>query len=144
MNNELSKSNKSSLNVSKSKRLKISLKSTFFKKKQITSVVINDKVEENLKNSKDGYNENAPVINQNPLENNESSTEKQSATLRPQRVAVELDIWKPCKRPIRNNNTRPQGNKPLTDFYLCDRRPNTPKTIRVNYTSHIVYFKTQN
>ncbi|VDI32661.1 Hypothetical predicted protein [Mytilus galloprovincialis] len=130
LNNELPISNKSSLNVSKSKRLKISIKSTYFKKKQITSVNINDKIEENVENSNDGYSENAPVINQNPLENNESSTEKQSATLHPQRVAVELVIWKPCKRPIRNNNTRPKGNKPFTDFYLCDRRPITPKTIR--------------
>ncbi|XP_063423014.1 uncharacterized protein LOC134707293 [Mytilus trossulus] len=108
INNELSKSNKSSLNFSKSRSLKISMKNTFTKKKQNTSVNSNDKVEEHVENSKDGYHENSPITKVIPLENNENTTEKKSVILSHQRVAVELDIWKPFTRPIRNNNTSTQ------------------------------------
>ncbi|CAC5413479.1 unnamed protein product [Mytilus coruscus] len=103
INNELSKSNKSALNFSKSKSLKISMKSTFIKKKQNVSVNSSDKIEENVENI--NSNENSSEIKENLHENNKSTTEKQSATLGPHKVAVELGIWKPFTHPIRNINT---------------------------------------
>lgn len=105
INNELSQSNKSALNFSKSKSLKISMKSTFIKKKQNVSVNSNDKIEENVENIKEDSNENSSEIKENLHENNEITTEKQIATLGPHKVAVELGIWKPFTHPIRNINT---------------------------------------
>ncbi|CAC5413482.1 unnamed protein product [Mytilus coruscus] len=106
INNELSKSNKSSLKFLKSKSVKISMKSTFIKKKQNISVNSNDKMEENMENIIEDSNENSSEIKENLHENNESATtEKQSETFCPHKVAVELDIWKPFTHPIRNNNT---------------------------------------